>query len=116
MLTEARLQYEIVMWAQEQGYYCFHCPNGEKRDKITAGKLMAMGVRAGVPDLIFILPEGKTVWVELKLMKGKLSKVQEKFKTILLQKNHDYILVQADEKEQALNYLSQELSRISHLE
>ena len=34
MLTEARLQFEVVQWAQKEGYYCFHCPNGEKRDKI----------------------------------------------------------------------------------
>lgn len=112
MLTEARLQYEVVMWAQEQGYYCFHCPNGEKRDKITASKLMAMGVRAGVPDLIFILPKGKTLWVELKLKRGKESKTQEKFRLILLERGHEHALVQADSKEDAVNYLAPILARI----
>lgn len=115
-ITEARLQYEIVLWAQEQGYYCIHAPNGEKRDIITAGKLMAMGVKAGVPDLIFILPRGITVWVELKLAKGKLSKPQEKFRDRLQSLSHHYLLVQADSLEEALNYLAPELARIYHQE
>ena len=112
LLTEARLQYEVVMWAQENNYYCFHCPNGEKRDKITANKLTAMGVKAGVPDLIFVLPNGKVAWVELKLKSGILSKPQERFRKTLLQKNHNYVLVQADSKEEAVNYLAQELAKI----
>lgn len=116
MLTEARLQYEVVLWAQEQSYYCIHVPNGEKRDKITAGKLMAMGVKAGVPDLIFILPNAKTLWVELKLSDGKLSKPQEKFRDRLKNLSHHYLLIQADSLQDAVNYLAPELSRISHLE
>lgn len=31
--------------------WLFHPANGEKRDKATAGRLRAMGVRKGVPDL-----------------------------------------------------------------
>ena len=114
-ITESRLQYEVVQWAQDNNYFCFHCPNGEKRDVITGNKLMAMGVKRGVPDLIFILDNGRVVWVELKLLSGKLSKYQINFKKILLQKNQDYLLVQADSKEDAVDYLAQELSKISHL-
>ncbi len=111
-ITEARLQYEIVMWAQEKGYYCFHCPNGEKRDGRTASKLMAMGVKAGVTDLIFILPEGKTLWLELKLRNGKLSKSQEKFKTVLIHRGHNYLEIRADSLEEAVCYLEPALARI----
>lgn len=104
------------MWAQEQGYYCFHCANGEKRDGRTASKLMAMGVKSGVPDLIFILPGGKTLWVELKLKNGKLSPTQEKFKVRLQNLSHYYLLIQADSLEEAVNYLAPELSKICHPE
>jgi hypothetical protein len=31
-----------------------HLPFGEKRDKVTAGRLQRMGVRGGLPDFIFI--------------------------------------------------------------
>lgn len=114
-ITEARLQYEIVQWSQDNNYYCFHCPNGEKRDLLTGNKLMAMGVKKGVPDLIYIMDNGRVVWVELKTSKGKLSKSQENFKNMLLQKNQEYLLVQADTLEQAVDYLAPKLSRISRL-
>ena len=104
------------MWAQKQGYYCFHCPNGEKRDGRTASKLMAMGVKPGVPDLIFILPNGKILWVELKLANGILSKSQEKFRHKLQSLSHHYLLIQADSLLEAVYYLAPELSRICPLE
>ena len=76
---------------------------------------MAMGVKKGVPDLIYIMDNGRVVWVELKTTKGKLSKPQVNFKNILLQKNQNYVLVQADSLQEAVDYLAPELSRISHL-
>lgn len=115
MITEARLQHDIFMWTQEKGYYCFHCPNGEKRDKITAAKLKGMGVRAGVPDLIFIFPKGVTLWVELKLKDKDLNTKQEEFKAMLQNLSHHYLLVQADSLEEAVPYLEPELSRICRL-
>jgi hypothetical protein len=44
----------------------WHTPNGEQRDKRVAGKLKGMGVLAGVPDLIFIMPNGQASFIELK--------------------------------------------------
>lgn len=116
MMTEARLQYEVVQWAQQEGYYCFHCPNGEKRDIRTANKLMAMGVKPGVPDLIFILPRAKILWVELKLTGGKLSKSQQKFKAILSHFEHSYVLIFADSLLEVTSCLAPELSKICHPE
>jgi hypothetical protein len=57
----------------------FHVPNGEKRSKATAGRLKAMGVRAGVPDLCFILPGGASAFIELKAGKGRLTSEQVAF-------------------------------------
>jgi len=58
----------IVRW--------FHVPNGEKRSLATAQRLKRMGVSPGVPDII-ILHAGRTIWIELKSRKGKLSETQE---------------------------------------
>lgn len=57
----------------------YHCPNGEIRSKATAGKLKAMGVRAGTPDLCFILPGGHAGFIELKA-DGGLSPAQRAFR------------------------------------
>jgi hypothetical protein len=58
----------------------FHCPNGEARDKRTAAKLKAMGVRAGIPDFAIVPPHGQTHWLELKRPGEELSEAQERFK------------------------------------
>ncbi len=59
----------------------FHCPNGEVRDKATAGKLKAMGVLPGVFDLGFIWPTSQISWLELKVGDNVLSDDQIKFQT-----------------------------------
>lgn len=52
----------------------FAIPNGGRRDKATAGKLKAEGVRAGVPDVCLpVRSAGGTrigLWIELKRERG----------------------------------------------
>ena len=38
--------------------------------------LVAMGVRAGVPDLVFVLPGGRVGFIELKAPKGRMEASQ----------------------------------------
>lgn len=57
----------------------YHCPNGEVRDKATAGKLKGMGVLAGVPDLCFVMPNGQAAFLELKVGGGRLDDDQITF-------------------------------------
>ena len=63
-----------------------HIPNGEKRDPATAGKLKAMGLQAGVPDL-FLPVTGELVtdtgfdrypglWIEMKARSGRATATQ----------------------------------------
>lgn len=48
---------------------CFAIPNGGKRDKVTAARLKAEGVKAGVPDIAFPVPCGSYIglFMELKI-------------------------------------------------
>ncbi len=41
--------------------WCFHVPNGEKRDKATAARLQSMGVRRGIPDILFPVLNQQTI-------------------------------------------------------
>lgn len=114
-ITEARLQYEILMWLQSNNIFAFHCPNGEERNIKVAMKLTAMGVRAGIPDLLLPLPAGKMLWIELKLLKGKLSKPQVKMIERLELLGHQVLVVHADSLLQAKEILIPELSKTFHL-
>lgn len=57
------------------GVFWFHPANGELRDKATAAKLKAMGVRPGTPDLI-VLVSGRLHGLELKRHDGRLTPEQ----------------------------------------
>jgi hypothetical protein len=66
--------------ALKPGWLWWHTPNGEYRDKGTAGRLKAMGVKAGVSDFILIAPpSGRVHALELKRETLKPSEAQELF-------------------------------------
>lgn len=81
-LSETYLQIALIKWAStlEAKYPCLkwlqHSPNGERRDASTAGKLKAMGVRAGVLDLFLPVARGQYhgLMIELKKPDGKRPK------------------------------------------
>jgi hypothetical protein len=55
--------------------YC-HVPNGERRDPVTGARLKAMGVRAGVPDLL-LWSYGSHFQIELKAGQRRPSAAQD---------------------------------------
>jgi len=107
---EWREQEALVRWAalheaQEPRFrVLFAVPNGEWRAKSTAGKLVKMGVRAGVPDLCLPIParfshtdhDGTTrwvgfhaLWLEMKPVDhGVMSEAQQAFGHLLLDYGH----------------------------
>lgn len=88
--TEDNHQAALFCWAalpETQAKYpeferlLFAIPNGGMRDKITAGKLKATGVKAGVHDIMLCVKRGAYpgLWVELKKIGGKAKKEQLEF-------------------------------------
>lgn len=63
-----------------------HPPNESKRTAWQGMELKRCGMRAGEPDLILYFKGGRVVFVELKILKGKLRDTQESrleaFKTL----------------------------------
>lgn len=73
-------------------HLAFAIPNGGLRDKITAAKLKAEGVKSGVPDIFYPVPNNDWdihpemrlmpyhgLFIEMKAGNGKLSKEQSEF-------------------------------------
>lgn len=72
--TEAQEQEALFKWAKFNEpmlpdlLWLFHIPNGGKRDIITATRLKAQGVKAGVPDLCLPVPRARYhgLYIEMK--------------------------------------------------
>lgn len=103
-LSEDNLQKWCITYAQtvHPKLLIIHIPNGGSRHLYEATKLKAMGVRAGVLDLLFILPESRVFWCEMKVPGGKVSKNQEDFMTELDRRAHDYAVCWTQEEFMAL--------------
>lgn len=80
-----------------------HSPNGGKRNLKEAKKFRAMGVKAGFPDLVFILSGGRVSFAEIKPEGKYLSKVQKEVRAELEALGCPYVVVHSiDEMECAL--------------
>ena len=79
------------------------CPLGEVRDPITAGRLKRLGVMAGFPDLMFVGPGARTVFLEWKRRGGRLNDAQAAMKQHLVNSGFDYLMT--DDIDQAVGWL-----------
>lgn len=75
----------------------FHVPNGSQlaNARRQGARLKALGVRPGVPDLVIVLPNGRTAWVELKSATGKLSDYQAGWGQTLLALGHHWAIIKS---------------------
>ena len=81
--SEAEIQMYIVQESRRAGITVTACMEQGRRSRSTGGKAKAMGMTAGMPDLLFWLDGGKVVPVELKTDKGRLSPAQNIFHGVL---------------------------------
>ena len=58
----------------------FHVPLGGRRSKVEAAIFQGLGTRAGVADLVILLPNARTAFIELKVEGGRLSAAQKAFR------------------------------------
>ncbi len=101
-LNEDILQAEIFKWyfnnfctkQNDVPHLIFSVPNGGLRTKSEAMKLKATGLVAGVSDLIIVQPN-RTIFCELKILKGKQSPQQIDFQTKVENLGFEYWLVRS---------------------
>ena len=89
---EHSLQVVIVNYLRANNIYAVAIPNGGRRDAITGSRLKSEGVVAGAADLVLILDDGETVWVELKTAVGRQSPTQKAFQAKLEKLKHTYLV------------------------
>jgi hypothetical protein len=84
-VSETHMQQQIIRWWkltacdwQLEEEYLMAIPNQGKRHPKTASRMIAEGLRSGVPDLFLAVPRGDCggLWCELKTTSGVLSENQ----------------------------------------
>ena len=111
--TEEQEQAAIFQWAAlMQGQYpelrlLHHIPNGGQRNKATAARLKAQGVKPGVPDIF--LPVSRRgyhgLYIELKRKKGgQLSEHQKEWLDALFKEG--YLAVRCDGADEAIGIIA----------
>jgi hypothetical protein len=75
----------------------FMCvPNQLLRNSALRKIFHALGVRSGATDLIIPISGGRTIWLELKYGKGKMSEDQVNFRDDLIRLGHIHHVIEAD--------------------
>lgn len=88
---EGTEQVALMRWLQcrFQAAYAvtWHTPNGGRRDKVTAAKLKAQGVKAGIPDLQLAMARGGYfgLFIEFKATPPHDAEVSKSQKDMLVQ-------------------------------
>lgn len=86
--TESEEQIALFQWAEwytgqyPELEYLYHIPNGGLRNKATAGRLKAEGVKSGVPDVCLPVKnrEHSGLYIEMKRrIGGKTSEKQKRW-------------------------------------
>lgn len=102
-MNENNIQQQIYIWYNNT--HClktnpnrgliFSIPNGGSRNIREAMTLKATGILSGVSDLIVILPNGKLLFVEVKIDKGIQSEAQKDFENRVNALGYEYHLVRS---------------------
>lgn len=98
---EERMQVECVNWLmlRYRGKVIFHhSPNEAKRSEAMGGRLKAMGMRPGWPDLEILLPNGGVVFFEFKTKTGRQSTSQKSIQLLMQSIHHKYYICRSVEE------------------
>lgn len=100
--SENQIQADCVAWFNNT--YClkhhiprcaiFSVPNGGTRNKIEALTLKATGMKAGVSDIIILLPN-ICLFIEFKTETGVQSEVQKQFETTVTALGFRYSIIRS---------------------
>jgi hypothetical protein len=91
---------DLLRYAARSDVVYFHPPNGEWRSAGTGGRLKAMGVVAGVSDIVIVVG-GRAKFLELKTAKGRQSAEQKAFADWARSAGAEYGLVRSPEEARA---------------
>lgn len=89
---ESTLQAACVRWFRYQypNLIIYAVPNGGTRNVREAQRLKAEGVLAGVADLVIMLPQGKSLYIEMKAKGNRQTQNQKDFQKKVISLGYTY--------------------------
>lgn len=89
-MKESVIQQAVISWCHGRRMFelAFHVDQGGKNSIGAAMKAKRMGRLAGIPDICIPIVNGRTVWLELKAEKGRLSQAQKDMHQKLWDRGH----------------------------
>ena len=90
---------ELLQLHAHRGLIYFRSALGGQRSPLVAARLKKrMGVVDGVPDLAFVLPDGRAAFLEVKTRTGRLSPEQRAFRDRCTAVGAPYAIVRSVEE------------------
>ena len=93
---------ELLRFNAAPGVLFFHCPNGAPTSPRTGARMKAMGLLAGVADMVIVRPGGLVYFLELKSLKGTLSPAQRAFRDACGDNGIPYAIAASPESVEAI--------------
>lgn len=107
---ESTLQADCVRWFRYQypELIIYAVPNGGSRNMREAQRLKSEGVLAGVADLVAMLPNGKSLYIEMKIKGNRQTVNQKEFQKKAITLGYTYVVCYTFEEFQKVieNYIS----------
>ena len=100
--TEAHLQALVVKQLRAFGWTVHGDQNAAKRTMYQAMQAKRTGMQKGWPDICVLLPEGKTLWIELKLKGNYATPEQKALHEVMRSLGHLVFIVTAENPNHAV--------------
>lgn len=71
-------QVVVCKWLDLLGVTYYAVPNGSNKSLTAQRKFKAEGLKAGVPDMVILLEGGRSVYIEMKRVKGSTTSKEQK--------------------------------------
>lgn len=99
--SQSKLLAELT-FAMLPDVHVYAVPNGGYRSKTEAVRMKSAGVKRGIADLVFVAPEWKTYWLEMKDGQRPLRDEQIGFGAICKRSGHPWRVARSVEEAMAV--------------
>lgn len=101
------IQYKCAQWLRDNNILHCHVPNGLKSNPRDVARFKAMGLVAGVHDLLLFFRPAKLVLVELKTDDGRLNPAQVRWHANIAKKEFPRHIIQSSDWQESVRQLAE---------